>query len=286
MARQTIFKRKRTSNFTTIPNATLEDSGLTWEARGLLVYLLSKPAEWRVSVSQLIKAGPSSRRIVYRILQELQDTHYIIKTQLNDVGKFGTVCYEVYDEPHTRIVKADNEEDRLHENRKAVTAVADSVTLVKKEIVKKDINKKQVNIAFAEFWDLYNKKRGDVGKIEKKWNALSDKDRQLAMDYIPRYIKSEPNKRYRKDPTTFLNNKSWNDEIIELVKPKSGSNGVDVFTPILREIRRVGGYGTPEFKEWEMDARQMVKQLGWGNCCTMTEFDLRQSVNNNMSLSQ
>ena len=150
----------------------------------------------------------------------------------------------------------------------------------------KDNKKSNINIAFAEFWDLYNKKRGDVGKIEKKWNTLSNKDRQLAMDYIPRYVKSEPNKRYRKDPTTFLNNKSWNDEIIELVKPKSGANGVDVFTPILREIRRVGGYGTPEFKEWEKDARQMVKQLGWGNCCTMTEFDLRQSVNNNMSLTQ
>jgi len=150
----------------------------------------------------------------------------------------------------------------------------------------KDNKKSNINIAFAEFWDLYNKKRGDVGKIEKKWNALSDKDRQLAMDYIPRYVKSEPNKRYRKDPTTFLNNKSWNDEILEPLKPKSETNGVDVFTPILREIRRVGGYGTPEFKEWEKDAQQMVKQLGWGNCCTMTEFDLRQSVNNNISLTQ
>jgi len=150
----------------------------------------------------------------------------------------------------------------------------------------KDNKKGNINIAFAEFFQLYDKGRGDMVKMEKKWNALSNKDRQLAMDYIPGYIKSEPNKRYRKDASRFLNNKSWTDEILEPVKPKSETNGVDVFTPILREIRRVGGYGTPEFKEWEMSAQQMVKQLGWGNCCTMTEFDLRQSVNNNMSLSQ
>jgi len=143
-----------------------------------------------------------------------------------------------------------------------------------------------INIAFADFWNLYDKKRGDTDKIEKKWNALSDKDRQLAMNYIPGYVKSEPNKRFRKDPTTFLNNKSWNDEILEVVKPKSATNGVDVLTPILREIRRVGGYGKPEFKEYEKDAVRVVKQLGWGRCCTMSEFDLKQSVSNSINIIQ
>ena len=68
---------------------------------------------------------------------------------------------------------------------------------------------------FEDFWDAYNKKRGDVSKIKIKWGKLSQSDKEAIMDYIPKYIFSQPDKQYRKDPLTFLNNKSWNDEIIE-----------------------------------------------------------------------
>ena len=35
------------------------------------------------------------------------------------------------------------------------------------------------------------------------------------MEYLPKYKLSQPEKKFRKDPDTFLNNKSWNDELIE-----------------------------------------------------------------------
>lgn len=67
---------------------------------------------------------------------------------------------------------------------------------------------------FEDFWDEYDKKKGEKGKLKKKWQALTLKDREAIMDYIPNYKASEPNKKFRKDPETFLNNKSWNDELI------------------------------------------------------------------------
>ena len=71
-----------------------------------------------------------------------------------------------------------------------------------------------------------------------------------------------------------------------MVKLKSATNGTDVLTPVLREIRRVGTYGKPEFKEWEKDAQQVVRQIGWARCCKMSEFDLKHNINNNMSVPQ
>ena len=68
---------------------------------------------------------------------------------------------------------------------------------------------------FEEFWNLYDKKRGDKGKLQKKWEKLPEKVRQQIMEYLPRYIAATPDKKFRKDPQTFLNNKSWEDEIIE-----------------------------------------------------------------------
>ena len=70
------------------------------------------------------------------------------------------------------------------------------------------------HLPFGEFWDLYDKKRGDKGKIEKKWMKLSEREREAIMKYIPLYKEAQPDKKFRKDPDTFLNNKSWNDELI------------------------------------------------------------------------
>ena len=75
-----------------------------------------------------------------------------------------------------------------------------------------------VNIPFGDFWDLYAKKRGEKGKLEIKWNKLADDERVKIMEYIPRYIKSQPDNKYRKDPSTFLNKRAWEDEIIGEIK--------------------------------------------------------------------
>jgi hypothetical protein len=61
---------------------------------------------------------------------------------------------------------------------------------------------------------MYDKKRGDKEKVSKRWKLLTQKDKEAIMDYLPAYLLSTPDKQFRKDPLTFLNNKSWNDEII------------------------------------------------------------------------
>lgn len=71
-----------------------------------------------------------------------------------------------------------------------------------------------INITYSDFWDMYEKKVGDRDKVEKKWKSLTDKQREDIMEFIPLYKDSQPNKKYRKDPLAFLNNKTWLDEII------------------------------------------------------------------------
>jgi hypothetical protein len=67
---------------------------------------------------------------------------------------------------------------------------------------------------FEEFWNDYEKKRGDFEKLKTKWKAVSKSDREKIKIYLPKYKAAQPDKQYRKDPSTFLNQKSWNDEII------------------------------------------------------------------------
>lgn len=87
------------------------------------------------------------------------------------------------------------------------------------------INKTEVEVveiwpSFEDFWDLYNKKTGNKSLMEVKFNKLSQSVKEEIMNYLPGYIESTPDKTYRKNPQTFLNNKAWEDELI-----KYNSNG-------------------------------------------------------------
>ena len=67
---------------------------------------------------------------------------------------------------------------------------------------------------FERFWDMYGKKVGDKSKIQAKFLRLSKAVRLQIFRTLPAYIESTPDKKFRKNPETYLNNKSWNDEII------------------------------------------------------------------------
>lgn len=70
-----------------------------------------------------------------------------------------------------------------------------------------------VNAPFEQFWNLYDKKVGKP-KAEKLWHKLSMSERISCLNYIPLYKQAQPDKQFRKNPETFLRNKSWNDELI------------------------------------------------------------------------
>ena len=65
---------------------------------------------------------------------------------------------------------------------------------------------------FNEFWELYGKKV-DSKKCEAKFKKLSQSDVSSLFEKLPSYVKSTPDKQYRKNPITWLNGKCWNDEI-------------------------------------------------------------------------
>ena len=73
--------------------------------------------------------------------------------------------------------------------------------------------------SFDRFWDLYDKKAGDQKKLRSKWDRLPKKDKAAIFDYLPKYKQAQPDKQYRKNPATFLNNHSWLDEIVGATTP-------------------------------------------------------------------
>jgi len=133
-----------------------------------------------------------------------------------DVNSFGSLSVQKrLDERNDKSIKARESANKRWNNANALQMHSDSNAIKErkgKEIKGKEI--KEINISFDLFWDMYGKKRGDKEKLIAKWGNLSDKERADIIAYIPKYILSQPDNKFRKDPQTFLNNKSWHDELI------------------------------------------------------------------------
>jgi len=67
--------------------------------------------------------------------------------------------------------------------------------------------------SFEDFWNLYDKKQ-DKPKCIKKWNTINQAAREKIMQHLELYIRATPDIQYRKNPLTYLNNESWENEII------------------------------------------------------------------------
>lgn len=100
-----IIRAARKTQYYVLPTATIEDDRLSWEARGLLIYLLQKPDNWNANVKRLIDqtknclGKAAGRDKVYAILKELRMAGYVYSAFKRVGGEFKGVSYEVSEEP-------------------------------------------------------------------------------------------------------------------------------------------------------------------------------------------
>ncbi len=96
----TIRVKTKKDNYATIANESLQDARLSWQARGMLAYLLSLADNWEVRLEHLIKQSPSGRDFVCSILRELKKYRYLVQEQGRDEkGRLIKQCYNLYETP-------------------------------------------------------------------------------------------------------------------------------------------------------------------------------------------
>jgi len=89
-------------NFSVLSNAVLNDDRLSFRARGVLAWLLSKPADWRVRSEAIAGQSPTEGREAIRTaMRELVELGYLIREKVQDEqGRWSTI-QTVYEEPRT-----------------------------------------------------------------------------------------------------------------------------------------------------------------------------------------
>jgi hypothetical protein len=137
-----IIRVTKQKNFSIISNVALNDENLSLKAKGLWAYLLSKPDDWQIRVSHLVKTCKDGRDSIYSTLRELKECGYVEMIEHKDEqGKFTSYEYLVNEEPKALINHADLAEKPNTEKpntekpntEKPTLLITDRIPLVKTE---------------------------------------------------------------------------------------------------------------------------------------------------------
>jgi len=195
-------------NYTRVPNEIVNDKRLTWKARGIFLYLMSKPDDWQFYVDEIGQWATDGKTALNTGLKELEEFGYLLrKKRIDEQRKFAGWLWIIKLPDNTVSRQAEN--PTVGNNDIRETPVYNKTDSNKTELSKTDID---IYIhRFEEFWDLYDKKL-ERRKCESKWKKLSSDDKESIMQFIPIYKQSVSSKQYLKHPFTFLNSRIWEDD--------------------------------------------------------------------------
>ena len=78
-----------TKNYVKIPNDLVDDSTISWKAKGLFCHMASKPDHWNFTVRSLASQFPDGKSAIFAALDELKQRGWITFTKrANGQGKY------------------------------------------------------------------------------------------------------------------------------------------------------------------------------------------------------
>lgn len=152
--------------------SVLEDPELSWAAKGLWSYLMSRPDNWNVSVAHLSKIyndKGGGERAIYSLLNELIDVGYCIRSQSNDEnGRFQKVTYD--------IVELKNKVPRCSQADALQADALESPLNNKGSLTKKENDNKQPAVVSSKSKEKQSKTSPSSALLPDKMKILKDID--------------------------------------------------------------------------------------------------------------
>lgn len=239
--------QKRENPYVQIDRAAIEDNRLSWRARGILAYLLSKPDDWSIHIFDILNHGTEGRDAVQAAMKELESFGYAkLETLRSESGKVAGKEWVITEQPTngfsgsrlsptngiTDVGKNRQSENPLYSNnnkssnnkltaRKSKTAIAQD----------SEIGRGAATCyGFEQFWNDYGYKVGSKAKAEKAFAKLDEKDRGAIRDTIGAYrrdtVTSDAGrgagafKALRQYPTTYMNGRVWETYLDRRAEPE------------------------------------------------------------------
>ena len=197
----TMIKKEK---FTTIHNKLINDTEISLKAKGIMLYMLSKPNGWKYNPKDIANNSKDGLDSVYSGLKELVEKKYISRKR-NSNGSLDYYIFEDKEENNIKDCLEGKNPDRENPDRENPDRENPDV------LIKKDSNKERIilnnNIIylfksseFKEKFDYFIQQRkndkGDIGIMErelfqKTLYELSNGDEKMALKILDKAIKGK-----------------------------------------------------------------------------------------------
>ncbi len=227
-----VIKKSPREGYCVIPNSVLRSRQLSLKDKGMLCYLLSLPDNWSFSIDGLLKVlEKDGRHSIATSLNHLEQAGYLARRQ--DRGEKGAFSGNTWVISGSKLTEDDLRKALNHEAEPLIPDEDD----------------------FDVFWAAYPKK---VGKIaaRKAFAKLRGVPVETLLRALEEQKKSkqwtEANGQYIPDPSKWLNQGRWEDEVI------CGNGSDDPFMETMQKIYQ-------EETEGERNDEQKGHYSGIGN---------------------
>jgi hypothetical protein len=211
MTDKLIIRSALTENYTVIPNALLNDTTISGECLAMMVYLLSKPSDWQLSVKNLMKRFGWGRDKTYQAIAGLIERGYVIKNAHRNGGKFNSYTYFVYDTPQISPLPEKPDTEKPDTVNQYITKERDYSGSV---LQSTDSHKSDE--WFDKFWSVVAHKEERKTSKAKFLRACKTTDPQAIINayegQLAAHLASGKQSQYFKRPKTWLHGECWNDE--------------------------------------------------------------------------
>ena len=104
---------KKTENFTMVHNNLIFDESISWKAKGILLYMLSRPSNWRYNAKEIAKNSKDGLDSVYSGLKELVKERYVSRKKNAD----GTINYYIFEDKSENNIRDYQDKEEIEEKK-------------------------------------------------------------------------------------------------------------------------------------------------------------------------
>lgn len=211
-------KRQRKSNFTVIDNTVLQDTELTFKAKGLFAYLWSQSDEWNFYETEVVKHSKDGISSLRSGIHELEERGYLQRKRIRVKGKLKDSMWILSETPNLENLSLEN----LNLENSTLINTNSNNTNLNKDNRSSDkssdrVSEKQLEEDFEKLWKLYPRKEGKKKAYEAYKRAIkqgvTNKEIQAGIVNYLKQIKIQgTDKKYIKQGSTWFNGNCWDDE--------------------------------------------------------------------------
>ena len=185
-----IFRVEKKENYVVLDKGFLNDKRLSWQAKGLLAYMLSLPNDWVFNINDLKNRSRNGRDATKNIIKELQEFGYIIKEQTKEKGKFSNNRYIVLEHPVLPLT-----ENPLTENPSTESPLTENPSLLNNKELNNNLlsNKEKLEVVVVNAHRFYQENFGVespfVSECIDQW--IDDVGDEIVIEAMKRALKQQ-----------------------------------------------------------------------------------------------